>query len=200
MNFQETVAFNNLVSRERAILSKIQNSKTRLLDYYFFAPDGSMHFDLQYIEKVRVNTKGRHLEYDKILDLVKAIDLSSNILEGQIPREVTRLLGLIGLNLSRNLLTGIIPLNIGDLERLESLDLSSNYISVVTPSSLSTLNFLSHLNLSNNNLLGRVPTGIQLQGFNASSYSGNRDLCGLPLLKKCLEDKATQDPKIGSTH
>jgi EIX receptor 1/2 len=121
-------------------------------------------------------------------------------LEGQIPREVTSLMGLIGLNLSRNLLTGIIPQNIGDLERLESLDLSSNYISGVIPPSLATLSFLSYLNLSNNNLLGSVPTGTQLQSFNASSYAGNRDLCGLPLQKKCLEDEATQHPKLGSTH
>jgi EIX receptor 1/2 len=182
-------------------MAQKQNSETIPLDYYFSAPGGrSIYFDLQYIEKVWVNTKGRHLEYDKILDLVKVIDLSSNLLEGQIPREVTSLLGLIGLNLSRNLLTGIIPQNIGDLERLESLDLSSNYISGVIPPSLATLSFLSYLNLSNNNLSGRVPTGTQLQGFNASSYAGNRDLCGWPLQKKCLEDEATQDSKIGSTH
>jgi hypothetical protein len=39
--------------------------------------DTSMYFDLQYIEKVWVNTKGRHLEYDKILDLVKVIEQMS---------------------------------------------------------------------------------------------------------------------------
>jgi EIX receptor 1/2 len=181
-------------------MAQKQNSETIPLDYYFFAPDGSIHFGLQYFEIVWVNIKGRHLEYDTILYLVKVIDLSSNLLEGQIPREVTSLFGLIGLNLSRNLLTGIIPQNIGDLERLESLDLSSNYISGVIPPSLATLSFLSYLNLSNNNFSGKVPTGTQLQGFNASSYAGNRDLCGLPLQKKCLEDEATQDPKIGSTH
>ena len=178
-------------------MAQKQNLEARSLDYDFFT---LMHFDLQYFEKECVNTKGRHLEYEKILDLVKVIDLSSNILDGQIPREVTSLLGLIGLNLSRNLLTGIIPQNIGDLERLESLDLSSNYISGIIPPSLATLSFLSYLNLSNNNLSGSVPTGTQLQGFNASSYAGNRDLCGSPLQKKCLEDEATQDPKIGSTH
>jgi EIX receptor 1/2 len=153
-----------------------------------------------YIEKAVVNTKGLHLVYDKNLGLMKVIDLSSNKLKGEIPREITSLVGLIGLNLSRNLLTGIIPLSIGRLERLESLDLSSNHLSSVIPPSLATLSTLGYLNLSNNNLSGRIPTGTQLQSFNASSYASNRYLCGLLLLKRCLGDKAPQGPQIGNKH
>ncbi|XP_062147861.1 receptor-like protein EIX2 [Alnus glutinosa] len=89
---------------------------------------------------------------------------------------------------------------IGDLERLESLDLSGNHLSSVILPSLATSSFLSHLNLSNNNLSSRIPTGTQLQSFNASSYASNQYLCGLPLLKRCLGDKAPQGPQIGNTH
>jgi EIX receptor 1/2 len=53
-----------------------------------------------YIEHAFVNTKGLHLEYDKTLGLIKVIDLSSNKLKGEIPREITSLIGLIGLNLA----------------------------------------------------------------------------------------------------
>jgi EIX receptor 1/2 len=43
-------------------MAQKQNSETSPLDYNFLAHcRGSMYFDLQYIEKVWVNTKGRHL-------------------------------------------------------------------------------------------------------------------------------------------
>ncbi|XP_059461242.1 receptor-like protein EIX2 [Corylus avellana] len=180
-------------------MTQKQNLKISRLDFGTTTAEGSMRIYWQYNEKAWVNTKGMPLEYKKILDSVKVIDLSSNRLEGEIPREVTSLLELIGLNLSRNLLTGVIPQNIGDLKSLESLDLSSNHLSYVIPQSLATLSFLSYLNLSNNNLSGRVPTGTQLQSFTASSYAGNLDLCGLPL-NRCLEDNMAQGPQIGSTH
>jgi EIX receptor 1/2 len=153
-----------------------------------------------YFENAFVNTKGLHLDYYKILGLVKVIDLSSNKLKGEIPRKITSLVRLIGLNLSRNLLTGIIPWSIGHLERLESLDLSINHLSSVIPPTLATLSLLSYLNLSDNNLSGRIPTGNQLQSFGASSYAGNIDICGLPLMKRCLGDETPQGPQIGNTH
>ncbi|XP_059451132.1 receptor-like protein EIX2 [Corylus avellana] len=86
------------------------------------------------------------------------------------------------------------------MERLESMDLSTNHISGIIPSSLTTLSLLSYLNLSNNNLSGKIPSGTRLQTYNASAYAGNRDLCGLPLPKKCLGDEATRDPRTGSKH
>jgi EIX receptor 1/2 len=164
----------------------------------YVSPSGtSFLLTSDYIDNLLVTFKEKNLEYSKTLGLVKAIDLSNNKLKGEIPKEITSLSGLIGLNLSRNLFTGIIPQNIGYLERLESLDLSRNLLSGIIPQSLATLSFLGHLNLSNNNLSGKIPTGTQLQSFSASSYAGNRDLCGLPILKRCLGDEATQGPQIG---
>ncbi|KAG4380198.1 hypothetical protein GLYMA_16G125332v4 [Glycine max] len=60
---------------------------------------------------------------------LKSIDLSSNNLMGEIPKEVGYLLGLVSLNLSRNNLSGEIPSHIGNISSLESLDLSRNHIS-----------------------------------------------------------------------
>jgi EIX receptor 1/2 len=151
-----------------------------------------------YIDNLLVTLKAKYLKYSKTLGLVKVIDLSSNKLEGEIPREITSLSGLIGLNLSRNLLTGTIPQNIGDMKSLESLDLSKNHLSGIISPSLVDLSFLSYLNLSNNNLSGRIPTGTQLQSFNASAYTGNQGLCGLPLLKRCPGDEAAQGPQTSS--
>ncbi|XP_076897297.1 receptor-like protein EIX2 [Bidens hawaiensis] len=129
-------------------------------------------------------TKGREDTYSTILQLVMLFDLSSNNLYGYIPSDLTTLVMLKTLNLSRNQLTGRIPEKIGDMKNLESFDLSLNKLSGELPVSLSDLSFLSSFNVSYNNLIGTVPSGTQLQGFNESSFIGNK-LCGAPLTERC---------------
>ncbi|KAL3848743.1 hypothetical protein ACJIZ3_010625 [Penstemon smallii] len=140
--------------------------------------------------------KGQEREYsDKISRLLVYLDVSNNILVGEIPWELTRLSGLHGLNLSHNHLVGKIPERIGDMKSMESLDLSDNNLSGTIPHSLSDLSSISHLNLSHNNLSGKIPTGRQLQTLdNPSIYEGNPQLCGAPLPKKCEE--ASMVPSI----
>ncbi|KAH7855037.1 hypothetical protein Vadar_020500 [Vaccinium darrowii] len=121
------------------------------------------------------------------------MDLSENNLSGDIPEELTKLVGLWSLNLSGNHLTGTIPRNIGDMRQLESLDVSQNQLSGVIPSSMSSLSFLSHLNLSYNNLTGSIPSSTQLQSMNESSFFGN-NLCGPPLTS-CKPNK-TIHPEV----
>ncbi|KAK2991189.1 hypothetical protein RJ640_002303, partial [Escallonia rubra] len=143
-------------------------------------------------ESAYVVTKGRELQYDSTLALVKSMDLSSNSVSGEIPKELTSLVRLQSLNLSRNCLTGMIPKKIGDMESLESLDFSRNQLSGEIPLTISSLTFLSYLNLSFNNFSGQIPTSTQLQSFNASCFIGNK-LCGPPVSKNCTVNGVTPD-------
>ncbi|TQD97643.1 hypothetical protein C1H46_016750 [Malus baccata] len=129
--------------------------------------------------------KGSMQVYRNTLGLVRSIDFSSNRLTGEIPREISHLVGLVSLNLSRNQLTGQITPDIGKLESLDSLDLSRNHIDGRIPTSLARISRLGVLDLSHNNLIGKIPTGTQLQSFDPSFYDGNPQLCGPPLKKPC---------------
>ena len=142
-----------------------------------------------YVDNTLVQWKGKELEYKNTLWLMKSIDFSSNKLVGEIPDEVTDLLELVSLNLSRNNLIGPIPTAIGQLKLLDFLDLSQNWLQGGIPDSLSQIARLSVLDLSNNTLSGKIPSSTQLQSFSASTYDGNPELCGPPLLKSCPEDK-----------
>ncbi|KAL3731006.1 hypothetical protein ACJRO7_027952 [Eucalyptus globulus] len=135
---------------------------------------------------IMVNIKGTSLEFTTTLRYLFSIDLSSNALDGQIPKGLTRLARLQNLNLSQNKLIGEIPSDIGNLRDLESLDLSKNKLSGEIPPSISSLDSLSHLNLSFNNLFGPIPSSNHLSTLvDQSIYHGNNELCGAPLLKVC---------------
>ncbi|KAB2621221.1 receptor-like protein 12 [Pyrus ussuriensis x Pyrus communis] len=147
-----------------------------------------------YIENADFVTKGREVKYDTVLRLVTSLDLSSNMIYGEIPEELTSLIILQTLNLSNNLLTGRIPSKIGDMKMLESLDLSVNQLSGEISPSISNLTFLDYLNLSYNNMIGQIPISTQLQSFDQSSYVGNK-LCGPPLEERCSINEAM--PPVG---
>ncbi|KAL5735938.1 hypothetical protein ACOSQ2_030726 [Xanthoceras sorbifolium] len=140
--------------------------------------------------------RGIEYEYSTILNLVRVIDLSKNNFSGEIPREVTALKALQSLNLSHNSFTGRIPENIGAMREIQLIDFSSNQLSSEIPESISNLTFLSYLNLADNNLTGRIPTSTQIQGFEASCFTGN-DLCGSPLPKNCTATIETPEHENG---
>ncbi|CAL9007007.1 unnamed protein product, partial [Prunus brigantina] len=83
-------------------------------------------YNYPYVDDATFMWKGGMQTFRSILWLVKRIDLSSNKLTGEIPSEITHLVGLVSLNLSRNQLTGQITKEIGNLQSLDSLDLSRN--------------------------------------------------------------------------
>ncbi|CAL8998225.1 unnamed protein product [Prunus brigantina] len=152
------------------------------------------------IENANVVTKGREVKYGRLLlGMVISLDLSDNIISGEIPKELTSLIYLQSVNLSYNLLSGRIPPKIGDMRWLESLDLSMNQLCGQIAPSMSRLTFLSALNLSYNNLTGEIPKSTQLQSFDQSSFIGNK-LCGPPLEVNCSNTNGTVPPVADQKH
>ncbi|CAL8998149.1 unnamed protein product [Prunus brigantina] len=157
-------------------------------------------YGLEQIENANVVTKGREVKYgSSLLSLAISLDLSDNIISGEIPEELTSLIYLQSVNLSNNLLSGRIPPNIGDMRWLESLDLSMNQLCGQIAPSMSSLTFLSVLNLSYNNLTGEIPKSTQLQSFDQSSFIGNK-LCGPPLEVNCSNTNGTIPPVADQKH
>ena len=156
------------------------------------------NFDVyNYHEETMLVIKGQELEYGRALKFVNYIDFLGNNLTKEIPNELSCHLSLGTVNLSVNLLIGNIPKNIGNLWCLQMLDLSNNSLSGPIPKSLSTLTFLAHLNLSFNNFTGKIPSGNQLQTLNETSiYKGNPSLCGSSLPTKCPRDETFDSPTI----
>ncbi|KAH6812656.1 hypothetical protein C2S51_021674 [Perilla frutescens var. frutescens] len=151
-------------------------------------------YDDRFYDSASVIWKGVEETYITTLGLLKMIDLSSNELTGEIPCQLTSLIGLVGLNLSRNNLVDLIPGDIDKLKLLNFLDLSRNKLSGGIPPALSKLSHLGVLDLSFNNLSGRIPWDAHMQTFGDSTYLGNPRLCGPPLLgRPCPEDEKPSD-------
>ncbi|BFG41263.1 hypothetical protein CerSpe_275370 [Prunus speciosa] len=158
------------------------------IDYSDIIPLSGDFYYLPNVDEEYLTWKGVRSKYKSILGLVKSIDLSCNKLSGEIPTEITYLVGLVSLNLSRNRLTGQIPSRIGNLQELDSLDLSRNQINGRIPISITRINRIGYLDLSENNLSGKIPIATQLQTFDYA-YGGNPMLCGEPLPRSCPEEK-----------
>ncbi|KAJ9535773.1 hypothetical protein OSB04_un001073 [Centaurea solstitialis] len=147
-------------------------------------------------DEVQFTTKTLSLAYKGgILDYMVGLDLSSNKLTREIPKELGLLIEIRSMNLSHNQLGGPIPTTFSNLEMIESLDLSSNNLTGEVSSQLIQLHYLSDFNVSNNNLSGRLPDmKAQFSTFTMESYEGNPLLCGPPLKKKCTDTSQVNDP------
>lgn len=145
-----------------------------------------------------VTVKGIQIELVKILTIFNTIDISNNMLEGNVPDMFGKLRWLRLLNLSHNAFTNSIPPSLGNLKQLEALDLSANKLGGTIPTELTSLNFLSFLNLSYNQLTGRIPAASQFSTFEERSFKGNKGLCGNPLNISCVE--AERKPSSGSEY
>ncbi|KAG6662971.1 hypothetical protein CIPAW_03G279600 [Carya illinoinensis] len=167
------------------ILSYIQVNSSMAQQRYLC---NSWLYDYNYT--MTMTNKGIAVFYEKVQELLKAIDLSSNRFGGEIPESIGNLRGLSLLNLSNNVLTGLIPLSLANLTELESLDLSKNNLSGEIPQQLTQLTFLGFFNVSNNLLTGPIPQGDQFGTFGNNSFEGNSGLCGRPLSKNCEDSNA----------
>ncbi|KAJ8447029.1 hypothetical protein Cgig2_033598 [Carnegiea gigantea] len=109
------------------------------------------------------------------------LDLSSNNLEGSIPKELGSMSYLSILNLGHNNLSGPIPPQLGGLKAIGVLDLSHNHLSGQIPPSLAGLTLLTEIDLSNNELSGEIPETGQFETFPPYRFYNNSGLCGYPL-------------------
>ncbi|KAF8011993.1 hypothetical protein BT93_I0193 [Corymbia citriodora subsp. variegata] len=147
-----------------------------------------------YDYSMTILNKGIETKYNKILEYLTVIDLSSNGFVGEIPSSIGSLMELHLLNLSNNAITGSIPSSLRNLTKLEALDLSRNELTGKIPPELTQLTSLEFFNVSDNHLSGPIPREKQFNTFENSSYKGNSRLCGTPLTKKCSNLEASPPP------
>lgn len=120
------------------------------------------------------------LNGDSDFSTIQYLDLSYNMLEGNIPEEMGYLTALQMLSLGHNQLVGPIPASFSHLRSIGVLDLSHNQLQGgVWP--LANCSFLVQIDVSNNNLSGNIPNTGQLSTAPKSGFINNPGLCGEPL-------------------
>lgn len=120
------------------------------------------------------------LSGDSDFSSIQYLDLSYNMLEGNIPEDMGYLTALQMLSLGHNQLVGPIPASFGHLRSIGVLDLSYNKLEGgVWP--LANCSFLVQVDVSNNNLSGNIPTTGQLSTAPIAGFLNNSGLCGEPL-------------------
>ncbi|XP_058208335.1 cuscuta receptor 1-like [Rhododendron vialii] len=153
--------------------------------------------NLVYVQHVQQQTvfTTKHGSYSykgNILDYMSGVDLSCNLLTGEIPPGIGNLSEIRTLNLSHNNISGSIPATFSGLKQIESLDLSYNGLSGGIPPQLIELASLAVFSVAHNDLSGTTPDQkAQFATFESSSYEGNPLLCGPPLPKSCTQNVPT---------
>lgn len=117
------------------------------------------------------------LEISK-MTMVQEINVAVNRLTGSVPSELESCTEVNYLNLSWNSFDGPIPDSLGKLVFLEDLDFSENNLSGTIPMSLENLKMLHHLNFSFNKLKGEVPKGGIFRRLRSGAFMENLGLCG----------------------
>ncbi|KAK9929656.1 hypothetical protein M0R45_026746 [Rubus argutus] len=150
-------------------------------------PDLGNCSDLQVLE-LQLNSLTGTIPADlSNLSSLNELDLGSNNLTGGIPEEISKCSSLTALFLDSNHLSGGIPDSLSKLLNLTTLDLSNNNLSGQIPDDLGSIPGLVNVNVSMNNLEGEIPVMLGSRFNNASDFSGNPNLCGQPLDKKCKD-------------
>ncbi|KAG2575201.1 hypothetical protein PVAP13_7KG420201 [Panicum virgatum] len=146
--------------------------------------DPPFMYDTPYdLQGFTFSTKGNIYAYSRnFFNLMFGIDLSGNMLSGEIPWEIGNLTRVKSLNLSNNHFSGRIPASLANMSAVESLDLSHNELNGPIPLQLSQLWSLEVFSVAYNNLSGCIPDSGQFASFSMDSYIGNKNLQNLSLL------------------
>ncbi|KAK4479456.1 hypothetical protein RD792_014970 [Penstemon davidsonii] len=130
------------------------------------------------------------LELSK-MDMVLAIDLSSNNLSSSLPSQLGSCIALEYLNLSNNVFEGQFPASIGNLPYLKELDVSFNHFNGKIPQSLQESSTLKLMNFSYNNFNGNITNKGSFSSLTVDSFLGNTNLCGaIKGLRNCRRKRA----------
>ncbi|KAI3886091.1 hypothetical protein MKX03_032500 [Papaver bracteatum] len=114
---------------------------------------------------------------------MKLLYLSHNQFSGKFPSGISELLRLHRIDLSYNQFTGEIPLGeLIQLPNLLTIRLEMNSFSG-SLTGIGSISSLVEFNVSRNDLEGEIPE--VLRYFQDSSFEGNKNLCGEPLLNDC---------------
>ncbi|KAG8484341.1 hypothetical protein CXB51_022811 [Gossypium anomalum] len=122
------------------------------------------------------------------LEHLRQLILCNNNFYGAIPSELGNCTELQGIYLQGNYLSGIIPKELENLSSLQNLDISSNSLGGSIPPSIGMLDKLITFNVSNNFLVGPIPSQGVFSSYTASSFVGNRGLCGKQINVACKDD------------
>ncbi|CAL5014534.1 unnamed protein product [Urochloa decumbens] len=149
--------------------------------------DPAFTYDILYdLQGFTFSTKGNVYAYSRnFFNLMFGIDLSGNMLSGEIPWEIGNLNRVKSLNLSNNHFSGRVPSTLANMSAIESLDLSHNELDGPIPPQLSQLWSLEVFSVAYNNLSGCIPDSAQFASFSMDSYIGNKNLQNMSLGNAC---------------
>ncbi|XVF05642.1 hypothetical protein REPUB_Repub05bG0190200 [Reevesia pubescens] len=123
---------------------------------------------------------------------VEVIELSSNSLTGTLPNQTSQFLRLTTFKVSNNSLQGVLPAVLGTYPELKVIDLSLNHINGSLLPSFFMSTKLTDLNLSGNNFTGSIPLQ-DIKNMPSLSSSENLSLVTLDLSYNSLSGRLPQE-------
>ncbi|XP_039050431.1 pollen receptor-like kinase 5 [Hibiscus syriacus] len=135
--------------------------------------------DLRLLNLMKNNFEGRIPEIKK-MNRLQTLFLSNNHFSGEIPDDTfAQMTWLRKVFLANNIFSGKIPSSLAKLPHLSILRMEGNEFSGPVPEF--TGNSLNVVNLANNQFEGPIPKS--LSKMPTTMFSGNRNLCGPPLME-----------------
>nr|GMD78930.1 receptor-like protein 12 [Ipomoea batatas] len=147
--------------------------------------------EAQYLDFSNNNFSMIPLDFADQIPNANFFSIAKNRVSGKISTSWCRAASLEVLDLSHNALHGTIPsCLVQNNSNLVVVNLRGNHLSEI-------LTFLEVLNLSYNHLVGRIPRSTQLDTFDASSFMGNKGLCGFQINVSCtgIDEPASPIPE-----